>query len=134
MSKKHKKKKQPKPVNALTKEEMGLYGAPGMEKPPTKGVININDIINVVVRAKVIQVGGEMVQLELVELQANNIVSQPVFVWCPREHIRSSPIPSEPMPGEDPAWKGVENAEPEILTAPVRESGQRIVTPEETRM
>jgi arylsulfatase A-like enzyme len=30
--------------------------------------------------------------------------------------------------------RGVENAEPEILTAPVRESGQRIVTPEEIRI
>ena len=30
--------------------------------------------------------------------------------------------------------RGVENAEPEILTAPVRESGQRIITAEETRM
>ena len=106
MKKRHKKKKRtpPPPQPQLGKEEMSLYGAPGTTPPPEKGQVNVGDIISVVVRAKVCQVGGEMVQLELVELYTNNIVPNPVFVWAPAEHIRSSPLPQEPMPGGDPAW------------------------------
>ena len=107
MKKKHKKKKRKNspPPSQLSEQEMGLYGAPGTAPPPDTGKVKVGDIISVVVRAKVCQVGGEMVQLELVELYSNNIVNHPVFVWAPAEHIRSSQLPSDPMPGSDPAWK-----------------------------
>lgn len=74
----------------LTDEERSLHDGTGDALSADQ--INPGDEVNVVVRARVAEKGGEMVLLEMAELYEQNRITNPLFIPMPVREIRSKPL------------------------------------------
>ena len=64
--------------------------------------VKVGDEITVVVRGRIVEMGSEMLTINLVELRQQNRTNQDIIIYTPYEAIESQPI-QERMPNEIPS-------------------------------
>lgn len=92
---------------------------------PKKVMPKPGDLLLVKVRARIIDVGPEMTQVDLEELTQYGVVDRPVFLWCPTGMIIQEIIPLQAVEFDAKEGKADLQDIP-TLAADLRE------TPEET--
>lgn len=69
--------------------------------PNKRPELKVGDEITVNIRGRIVEIGSELITINLVELTQQGRVNQDVLVYCPPESINSSPI-RERLPNEIP--------------------------------
>jgi len=80
----------------LSDAECAQFGGPGAGDVQRVDHLAVGDEVNVVIRGRVVERGGEMCTIDLVELLHQNRIREPLLIPMPIKEVRSRPIERSP--------------------------------------